>query len=178
MKNLSKKITSALIALTLMTGAVAYPKNEAKAAVVLNFAIPGVGVALVGLGVFMFGVTFGIALDIHPAIIGAACLLDKDMDQNALDKIKTMLIKEYGMEDNLISVIQDYLKVNSAAAITNADGSQSIVLNDSQLSDVMNKAADAGIAGEKAESLKKLLSHIPTQEEINLMRAQMEKAAQ
>jgi hypothetical protein len=177
MKNLSKKITSALIALTLMTGAVAYPKNEAKAAVVVNFAVPGVGIALVSLGVFMFGATFGIALDIHPAILGVACLLDKDMDQNALDKIKTLLIKEYGMQDNLISVIQDYLKVNAATAVTNADGSQSIVLNESQLSDVMNKAADAGIEGVKAESLKKLLSHLPTQEEINQMRAEIEKAS-
>lgn len=177
MKNTKKKLTSALLALTLMTGAVAYPKNEAKAAVVIGIGVPGVGSALVGLGIFMFAVTFGIALDIHPGIIGAMCLLDKDMNEDALNKIKTQLAKDYGMDDNLISVIQDYLKVNASTAITNADGSKSIVLNEAQADDVMSKAADAGITGAQAVSLKTLLTHVPSEAEISLIRAELAKAA-
>jgi len=177
MKNTKKKLTSALLALTLMTGAVAYPKNDAKAALIIGIGVPGVGSALVGLGIFMFAVTFGIALDIHPGIIGAMCVLDKDLNEDALNKIKTQLAKEYGMDDNLISVIQDYLKVNSATATTNTDGSKSIVLNTAQIEDVMAKASDAGITGEKAESLKTLLTHVPSEAEINLIRAELAKAA-
>ena len=176
MKNLKKKLASSLIALTLITGSVAYPKNEANAAVVIGVGVPGVGSALVGLGIFMFSVTFGIALDIHPAIIGVMCILDKDLDDNTLGKIKTQLAKEYGMDDNLIGVIQDYLKVNAETAITNADGSKSIVLNSAQAEDVMTKAADAGITGTKAESLKTLLTHVPSEAELNAIRANLQNA--
>jgi hypothetical protein len=160
-----------------MTGAVAYPKNDAKAAVIIGVGVPGVGSALVGLGIFMFSVTFGIALDIHMGIIGALCVLDKDLNDEALGKIKTQLAKEFGMEDNLISVVQDYLKMNAASAITNSDGSKSIVLTATQVEDVMTKAADAGITGTKAESLKTLLTHVPTEAEISKIQAELQKAS-
>lgn len=177
MKKMNKKLTSALLALTLISGSVAYPRNDAKAAVIIGVGVPGVGSALVGLGIFMFSVTFGIAMDLPHALVGVMCVLDKNLDEATLGKIKTQLAKEYGMEDNLISVIQDYLKVNMATSITNEDGSKSIVLNAEQAADVMNKAAEAGITGEKAESLKHLLTHVPSEAEINLIRAEILKAS-
>lgn len=177
MKNLKQKMTSSLLALTLITGAVLYPKHESKAAVVIGVGVPGVGAALVGLGIFMFTVTFGIAMDIRPGIMGAMCLLDKDLSEDALVKIKTQLAKQFGMEDNLISVIQDYLKTNSAIATNNFDGSKSIVLNAAQAEDVMTKASEAGITGDQAESLKILLTHVPSNAEINMIQEELLKSS-
>jgi len=179
MKTMKKKLTSTLLALTLMTGAVSYPSNDAKAAVVVNFAVPGIGAALAGLGIFMFAATFGIAADIHPGILGAMCLLDKEVDQNTLEKVKVQLAREYGLQDNLIGVIQDYMKANvdTNNVITNSDGSKSIVLLPNQLEDVMSKAADAGINTENASKLKVLLSYVPTQDELNAMRAELAASA-
>lgn len=179
MKTMKKKFTSALLALTLIIGAVSYPTNEAKAAVVINFTVPGIGAALAGLGVFMFAVTFGIAADIHPGILGAMCLLDKEVDQNTLDKVKVQLARDYGLQDNLIGVIQDYMKSNTESnqVISNADGSKSIVLLPNQLEDVMSKASNAGLSEESASKLNVLLSYVPTQDELNAMRAEIAATA-
>jgi hypothetical protein len=175
MKTLRKKFTSSLIALTLMTGALAYPKNEANAAVVIGVGVPGLGSALAGLGIFMAAVTFGISYDIHPGIIGIFCLLDKDLNQESLEKIKVQLVKQYGLSDNLVKVIQDYMKANvdSNQVAINADGSKSIVLNAEQISDVMAKANDAGMSESEAQSLQSLLTHVPSESELAQIKDQI-----
>jgi len=172
MKTLRKKFTSGLLALTLMTGAVTFPKNEANAAVIIGVGVPGVGSALVGLGMFMFSVTFGISMGIHPGILGAICLLDKDLDQSSLEKIKVQLVREYGLSDNLVEVIQDYMKANVASnqVVTNSDGSKSIVLHAEQIADVMTKANDAGMSQDDAAKLQTLLTYVPSESELNQIR--------
>jgi hypothetical protein len=166
MKTFKNKILSSVLVLSLMTGAVVYPKNEANAGIVIGVAVPGVGSALVGLGIFFFSITVGVAMNLSHAMKGTLCFLDQDLNDESMNQIKTQLVKEYGMEDNLASVVIDYLKINSNNATVNPDGSKTIVLNSLQIEDVMGKAADAGITGSKAESLKYLLTHTPSESEI------------
>jgi hypothetical protein len=175
MKTFRNKFTSGLLALTLMTGAVAYPKNDANAAVIIGIGVPGIGSALVGLGMFMFSVTFGISLGIHPGILGAICVLDKDLNQENLEKIKVQLVREFGLSDNLVDVIQDYLKSNQASnqTVKNSDGSQSITLNDAQIADVVAKANDAGMTQDQIAKLQTLLTYVPSEAELSQIRSSM-----
>jgi hypothetical protein len=177
MKSIKNKFTSFILAFTLMTGAVAYPKNEANAAIIIGAGVPGVGAALVGLGIFWFGLTFGVAMNLSRGSIGAICFLDRDLNVDSLNQIKLQLAKEFGMEDNLASVITDYLRINAANAVINSDGSKTIVLSPSQADDVLEKAADAGITGKNAENLREFLLHIPTESEINAIRSELQKAS-
>jgi hypothetical protein len=179
MKNLRKSFTSGLIALTLMTGAVAVPSNNANAAVIIGVGVPGIGSALVGLGMFMFSVTFGVSMNIHPAIIGAICVLDKDLDQSNLEKIKVQLVREFGLSDNLVEVIQDYMKANAASnqVVNNSDGSKSIVLHPEQIADVMAKANDAGMSQADASKLQTLLTYVPSESELSQIRESIASSA-
>jgi hypothetical protein len=175
MKTFKNKFTSGLLALTLMTGAVAYPKHEANAAVIIGIGVPGVGSALVGLGMFMFSVTFGVSLGIHPGIIGAICVLDNDLSDNALKNIETGLRTQFNLKDSTIAVIQDSLKQNLAnnQVVTNADGSKSIVLNQEQMNDVMALAQFENLSEESVKELQHLLTHVPSDSELNQIREQL-----
>lgn len=176
MKNFKNKITSSLIALTLISGAVFYPKDEAKAAVVIGVGIPGIGSSLVGLGIFMVSVTFGVSMDIHPGIIGALCLLDSDLDENSMEKIESFLVNNFELREQTRHTIKKHLadNVKNHFYINNSDGSKSIVLSEEQFNDVMLDAENDNLSEAQVLNLKKILTHVPNESEIAQIKEQIQ----
>ena len=176
MKNLKKNFTSGLIAISLMTGAVTVPSNNANAAVIIGIGVPGIGSSLVGLGMFMFSVTFGISLNIHPGIIAAICLLDDNLNEDGIRKIESKLRDVYNMDNASISSTIDYLKFNfqSNDVRTYSNGSKAIALNENQFNDVINNSQTV-MSAEKLANLKSLLTYVPTESEANQIREEISK---
>ena len=146
MNSIKKKISTSLVALSLMTAAVAAPTQNANAGVIIGAFVPGVGSAVVGL--LMAGAGFFWGMQSDGLNVGAGALFVLD-EKGGTDKITRGLSAKYPELDSfVIAEIAQIVAQKGLSLEANSEGLKEVVLTEGELAQVLEivEAQDAAMA--------------------------------
>ncbi len=166
MKKMSKKLSAALVAISLMVGAVSYPTKEANAGVVLMsiggvagdgtgaIILPvGVSIAMIFGGLSLVGITSYIFLtDINPgdmkkaAIAFSLLTLDKNSSEESVQsELRNRLMISYksmNMNENDADYLAQIIMKKTANTQVAANSGVEVLFTDEEISQVVNSIAE------------------------------------
>lgn len=153
MNSIKKKITTALVALSLMIAAVAAPTHNANAGIIIGAFVPGVGSAVVGL--LMAGAGFFWGMQSDGLNVGAGALFVLD-EKGGTDKITRGLSERFPQLDSFVVYeIAQLVAQKGLSLEQNSQGLKEVVLTEAELAPVLEivEAQDLAAAGELRRQL-------------------------